>query len=444
MVSLPPSNYASSITAEGALNLLDYKTRLQGSMTYGWLTQDSTVFNGSDIAANAALKTPLVPAGVSFGNAGLGVTTFAGYFSGVTRPNNQWTFRYGYNAYNYENGNLGNAILTRAFSGTLTPLLSIEQYSYLRQTVNLGVDYKVNSQVALNVGYGWQGWNRTDGQGSTSTNSGSAGIRWFPTDWLNLIANYGYSSRVGNNYLDFINEAAGEAPLTYKMYEGSLSRNKMNFVAEVTPANNVTCSVNCSFINDTYHNSSYGMQNDQGWSAGADVSWRPTDRVALSLGYDHQQFNTKVRALGDATRVVTLFGETAQVGGDTGPTLLTSDSYDTISLRGDFKLIPDKLSNSTRANYSFSNSNFHNPLIPNLNQNYLNLNSFFTYKFNEHWACRAGYIFEYFNTSHAYQRLYQQGITNTGVVTNQSFNTLDQFYQNATAHIVQGFIQYKF
>ena len=139
------------------------------------------------------------------------------------------------------------------------------------------------------------------------------------------------------------------------------------------------------------------------------MSWRPTDRVALSLGYDHQQFNTKVRALGDATRVVTLFAETAQVGGDTGPTLLTTDSYDTISLRGDFKLIPDKLSNSTRANYSFSNSNFHNPLIPNLNQSYLNLNTFFTYKFNEHWACRAGYIFEYFNTTHAYQRLYQQG-----------------------------------
>ena len=67
VVCLPPSNYASSITAEGALNLLDYKTRLQGSLTYGWLTQDSTVFNGSDIAANAASKTPLVPAGVSFG-----------------------------------------------------------------------------------------------------------------------------------------------------------------------------------------------------------------------------------------------------------------------------------------------------------------------------------------------------------------------------------------
>ena len=124
-----------------------------------------------------------------------------------------------------------------------------------------------------------------------------------------------------------------------------------------------------------------------------------------------------------------------------------------ISLRGDFKLIPDKLSLTTRANYSYSNSNFHTPQVPNLNQSYFDSNTFFTYKFNEHWACRVGYIFQAFSTTRAYQRLFTQGLTNATPtpavpkpvpVTNQSFNTLDGFYQNATAHIVQGFIQYKF
>ena len=38
--TLPPSNMANYITAEGALDLKDYKTRLTGSLSYGWLTQN--------------------------------------------------------------------------------------------------------------------------------------------------------------------------------------------------------------------------------------------------------------------------------------------------------------------------------------------------------------------------------------------------------------------
>jgi hypothetical protein len=30
------------------------------------------------------------------------------------------------------------------------------------------------------------------------------------------------------------------------------------------------------------------------------------------------------------------------------------------------------------------------------------------------------------------------------IVFSQQYNTLDGFYRNATAHIVQGFLQYKF
>ena len=85
-------------------------------------------------------------------------------------------------------------------------------------------------------------------------------------------------------------------PLTYKSYAGSLIRNNVNFIAEVYPVNNVTCSLNFSIYNDNFTDSTFGIQSDRGWSAGADVSWRPHDRVALSLGYDHQQLQTKTLA----------------------------------------------------------------------------------------------------------------------------------------------------
>ena len=90
--------------------------------------------------------------------------------------------------------------------------------------------------------------------------------------------------------------------LTYKFYSGDDKRNAAHFVAEAFPVNNVTFSANFSFYNDNFNDSNgYGLTKDQGWSAGGDVSWTPTARVALSLGYDHQEDITKERAFAGIT-----------------------------------------------------------------------------------------------------------------------------------------------
>jgi Putative outer membrane beta-barrel porin, MtrB/PioB len=350
------------------------------------------------------------------------------------------TLRYSYWAYNFDNNNLPSNILN-AFSASNRILVPLEQYSYLRQTVTAGADYRVNSKLAFNLGYAWQGVDRTNGQGRTSSNSPQVGIRLLPTDWLSLMANYAFTSRTGSNFLWAESAAAPTAILTYKYYAGNLLRNNANFIAEVYPVNTVTCSVNFSIYNDNFTDSTFGIQSDRGWSTGADVSWRPHPRVALSLGYDHQQLQTRQLVISAPLPS----GETGVVTGDAGPTLTTSDSYDTFFASADFKLIPNKLKLTTRASYSFSNSNFNNSIMPSLNEYYADIRTFLTYRFNEHWACRAGYIFEAFGMSKAYQTLYTQGVTAGGAPGNdQSFNTLDGFYGNATAHVVQAFFQYKF
>ena len=90
--------------------------------------------------------------------------------------------------------------------------------------------------------------------------------------------------------------------------------------------------------------------------------------------------------------------------------------------------------------------------MTNLNEYYADINTFLTYKFNEHWACRAGYIFQIFHMSNEYGTLYLRGVTTAASATVpagtvgqfQNYNTLDGFYRNATAHLVQGFVQYHF
>ena len=57
-VSLPPSNMANYATAEGALNLKSYLTRITGSISYGWLSQNDDVFEST---TSALLLRPPVP-----------------------------------------------------------------------------------------------------------------------------------------------------------------------------------------------------------------------------------------------------------------------------------------------------------------------------------------------------------------------------------------------
>ena len=162
--------------------------------------------------------------------------------------------------------------------------------------------------------------------------------------------------------------------------------------------------------------------------------------MALSLGYDHQQLQAKVQ-----TPPFQINGEDAGISGDPGPDLRTTDSYDTFIARADIKLIPKKLMLTTRGSYSLANSNFNNSIMPNLNQFYADIRTFLTYQYDEHWAVRGGYIFQIFGMSDAYGQLYLQGVTAAGVPgVNQNFNTLGGYYRNATAHLLQGFLQYKF
>lgn len=428
-VSLPPTNVAQYITGEGGWNLPAYRTRLTSSFSYGWLSDNAPVFN--DAGAEV------------FSGANLSAATVSGYVSGVTQVCEPLTLRYSYRAYDFDNENPNNPILLAAFGTTPTDraLLAAEQYSWLQQTVTGSAQYKLNEMAAMDFAYTYQSTDRTMDQGDTSTNSPQVGIRLFPCGWLNLIANYAYSDREGS---DFLTPLTSGLPLTYKFYAGDDKRNTVNFIAELFPVNNVTFSFNFSFYNDDFQNSGYGLLSDHGWSPGADVSWTPCDRVSLSLGYDHQEDSTK--------ELATLYsgtnppGEILQglVTGDAGPVLLTSDSYDTITLSALIKLIPERLNWKTSASYSYSSSDFHTQSMPNLNESFANLNSFLTYKINEHWGCKVGYIFEIFQMTKAYQQLYLTGVTSTGASTNQSLNTLDGFYQNATAHVVEGFLQYRF
>ncbi|MGO9553944.1 MAG: MtrB/PioB family outer membrane beta-barrel protein [Syntrophobacteraceae bacterium] len=425
--SLPMSNMAQYVTGSGAVSNLPGNTRVTGSFTYGWLTtQGDTIFNeGGKVA----------------GSTDLSASTASGYLSLVSRPCDPLVLRLSYRIYDFENDNLNNPEVRLLWAGNSNFPLALaerEQYSYVRQSITVGADYKINSKVTADVEYTYDETDRNEGLGTTSNNIPKVGVRLYPCDWMTLMADYAHVSRTGDDPLSLVMSGASVVvPLTYRYYAGSDERNMVNFIAElIPPVNNVTCSVNFNLYDDQYSGSEFGLVGDNGWSAGADVGWTPCKCVSLALGYSHEHANTN-ELVGESTAGG---GIGNQVIGDAGPVLTTCDQYDTVSARAEILLIPDKLSLLSKASVSFSESDFHNPGTPNLDEFYFHVDTWLKYKLNKCTALKLGYIYERFDMTSAYQVLY---LTGTGG-SNQSLNTLDGFYTNYTAHVVEALIQYKF
>ncbi|SPJ16647.1 exported hypothetical protein [Syntrophobacter sp. SbD2] len=422
-VTLPVSNMAQYVTGSGAVNSLPYNTRITGSFTYGWLTtQESTIFDEH---------------GSVVGSTDLSASTASGYLSVVSRPCDPLTLRFSYRVYDFENDNLNNPEAQILWGAGNLTLARQEQYSYLRQAFTIGADYKINSKVTADVEYTYDTTDRNEDLGTTTTNTPKVGVRLFPCDWMNLIADYAHVSRVGD---DFLTATTSGLPLTYKFYAGDDERNLVNFIAEfIPPVNNVTCSVNFNLYDDQYSGSEFGMTGDNGWAAGADVGWTPCKGVSLALGYSHEHANTNELASVTYTGAGVVSNGAI---GDLGPVLTTSDQYDTVSARAEIVLVPDKLSLLSKASVSFSESDFHNPVITNLDEFYFHVDTWLKYKLNKCTALKLGYIYERFDMTSAYQQLYLTG-GNTPPA-NQSLNTLDGFYTNYTAHVIEALVQYKF
>ncbi len=429
--SLPVSNMAQYVTGSGAVSNLPGNTRVTGSFTYGWLTTtDGDIFKEGGALA---------------GITDLSASTASGYLSVISRPCDPLILRFSYRVYDFENDNLNNPEAlalwaTNGTSGTPLALIRQEQYSYLRQAFTIGADYKINSKVTADVEYTYDETDRNEGLGTTSNNIPKVGVRLYPCDWMTLIADYAHVSRVGDDFLyGLMSGSTTIVPLTYRFYAGDDERNIVNFIAEFTPpVNNVTCSVNFNLYDDHYSGSEFGMTGDNGWAAGADVGWTPCKCVSLALGYSHEHANTNELA---SDTFNTSGVATNGAIGDLGPVLTTSDQYDTVSARAEIVLVPDKLSLLSKASVSFSESDFHNPNIINLDEFYFHVDTWLKYKLNKCTALKLGYIYERFDMTNAYQELY---LTGSSASVNQTYNTLDGFYTNYTAHIVEALIQYKF
>ncbi len=405
--SLPPDSVAHTFTLAGGLNL-PYKTRINSSLSYSLRLQSEDFISG-----------PFTPPAQGDLDGLVNIVNF--YLSGVSRPVDPLTLKAMYRLYYF--GDDSDEIDIRDV--LFVQSLRAERYPYTKHTAGLNGQWKFRYPVSLNVGFNWQRWERdADVREVAATDEyiPSISVDYTPLSWLLFRVGYSHSTRVGSDYQNLgVAQRDVQQRLLRKFSMADRDRDKVEFFAELTPFSTLTFSTNFGLALDDYSESTFGLLDDQYWAAGADITWRPIKRLALSVGYLHEDYHTRQQS-------------GLEVDVDPGPALTTDDSVDTVTAGASISLIPSKLDLDLRSSLSYATSDFNNPNLPDLKNALISNKASLRYRFTEHWAAKLGYMIEIFETSDAY----------TETIAPDPTIFVDDFYEDGTAHIITCSVSYRF
>jgi MtrB/PioB family decaheme-associated outer membrane protein len=298
------------------------------------------------------------------------------------------------------------------------------RFAYMRQNADVDARYQVAAPVAVTIGTGWERLDRNSHWEVEDSDEvfGKAAIDATPFDWLLARLTYRPSFRriakyntrahaehaVGDE--DGATISQGQSVLLRKFNEGERDRQRVDALLQFTPLETLTISPTVGYRWDDYVRSVLGLQSEQAWNAGIDVSWTPVERIHLSLGYSHERTTQQMRSR--SRPVVGGFGvDFADYDWVTN----IADTIDTITVGLKATLIPKTLDWTFSGSYQYALGRYqtNNPVDPAsstagnnatarakpwpaFEDTALRLDTALRYHFHKSWTASLGYVFESF------------------------------------------------
>jgi MtrB/PioB family decaheme-associated outer membrane protein len=419
--SLPPSNLAHSLSLAGGVNL-PLRTRVNANVAWGLHLQNDAFLPhtiNQAIAGDPSLALPTQSLN------GL-VQTWLVYLSATSRPFDIVTFGARYRFYDYSDQSRQITFAgTAVDDNALGEARRAGRWSWQKQNGDIDARWRLLESVALTTGVGWERWDRNEHREVPVSNEyfAKAALDVTPTDWLLARLTYTPSFRRISSYDTFNHlehtvvedpggaAAAGQSVFLRKFDEANRDRQKIEAQLQFTLGDSFTATPSAGYHQDNYTDSRLGLQQETGWVAGIDLTWRPLERVALSTGYTYEQLLQTMRS-----RSRPVSGGSTIDTADFDWVSDISDTVHTVYAGVKAALIPKVLDLRFDANYSTSlgrtdNSNPTPPVTGTAAQNttatvqkwpafedtLVHLETALIYYFDKNWAAKLGYAFEMFN-----------------------------------------------
>ena len=476
--SLPPNNQAHTFTLQGGVNL-PMRTRVNSNFTYQFRFQNQdfqqqTYSNGL-VAANPSLRLPQASLN---GN----VQTALFNLDVTSRPlQAPVTFTLKYRLYDYmdfsDTPTFSAFIINdqNAITTSNTPMRA-GRYSFLRQNADLAGRYQLNPNMALTLGLGWEGWNRSRDYEVTESDEAlaKAAFDYTPTDWLLARLSYTAGFRRGSGYdSNAFGEANNNQPPTFtgsasqlttmrKFNEGDRNQQVVNLMLQITPTDKVTVTPSASYKFVDYVSSGLfdsqaaplrnlsllGLQQVVGWNAGMDINWTPSDRLSFSTGYMHESLFQKQRNRNNGPNDASMDWISD-----------STDTTETFHAAMKATIVPEKLLFKMNGAYSQTlgrvqaySPNATGSTVYNANQpndvtwrwpafydSLAHIDAALEYNFTKAWTGKLFYVYEQFINHN-----WQTGALTPFLSLSTSSIFLGQNWQNYTAQIVGVTLKYKF
>ena len=409
--SLPPSNWAHSISLAGGVNL-PMRTRINANAAWGLHLQNDTFLPHTTNSAFAGNPDLVLPKQSLDGN----VQTWLLYLNATSRPFDRVTFGAKYRFYDYDDHSR-----TITFPGVVvndnaaSPSRSAGRWSYQKQNADLDARTQLLESVALTTGVGWERWDRNFHREVPISDEffAKAALDSTPTEWLlarltytpsfRRISSYHSGAHAEHSVVEDAGAAlAGQSTLLRKFDESDRDRQKVEGQLQLALADFFTATPTAAYHHDDYVASPLGLQQEMGWSAGIDLSWAPLERVVFSSGYvceqNFQKMRSRARTPTDDSSVNDWLSD-------------LQDTVQTVYAGVKASLIPKVLELKINGNYSNAlgtietrNTSGVTPTIasaraqrlPAFEDTVVRLETSLRYYFLKGWAANLGYIFESF------------------------------------------------
>lgn len=304
---LAPDNSAHTVSLTGAVTLpVGFPARFAGTFSYGMRFQDDPFVPHT---INSAISDPGLALPAS--NLDAEVRTLLANLLLTGRPHRDLnlTARYRYYDYNSDIPLLAfpaHVVNDRTLVTTDTRLNTPIDYS--KHNGSLDASYRLARPTTLKVGYEWERWDRNDHREviRTDEHTAKAAVDYKPATWALLRAGYQFGTRRGTDYntfahlehavleeLDTAARLQAQSVLLRKFDEANRVRHQVDLLAQVSPREDVTLSFTGGYGQTNYDDSILGLTDDERWSVGTDIGYRPLEWLGLSAWYTFENIEFK-------------------------------------------------------------------------------------------------------------------------------------------------------
>jgi MtrB/PioB family decaheme-associated outer membrane protein len=307
-VSLAPPNQAHTWSVAGGVNL-PMNTRISGSVAYGLRFQNAGFLSQT---VNPALASPLLalPARSLDGT----VATTSVSLQAVTRPLAPLTLTAKYRYYDYDDVTRQLPFAGRAVNDRLAVAENVVALrpDYTKQNADLDAKWRFGGLLAVTLGTGWERWDRQEKVREVPTTDeyfARAVVDLTPAEWLTAHLTYRPSARRIDAYdtwahylslhVDPVSPttlAGNQSSLLRKYDEGERDRQRLHLLLSIAPSDTLGGTLSAGWKSDDYLRSPLSLQRATSWSAGADVTFVPFERLSIVAGYVREWIFEKQRS----------------------------------------------------------------------------------------------------------------------------------------------------